>query len=56
MEEHVQIEENRQLLQRASELISQKGYRLASQAIQKTLQNWRLGDIHSEDVDRKSVV
>jgi hypothetical protein len=48
-EEHRQILENRQLLERASEMISQKAYGFIDQAIEKTLQDWRLGDIHSED-------
>ena len=49
--EHGQIQENRQLLEKASAMISQKAYGFVSQAIKRTLQDWRLGDIQSEDGD-----
>jgi len=48
-EEHRQIQENRQLLERASVTISQKAYTFVNQAIERTLQDWRLGDINSDD-------
>jgi len=50
-EEHSQIQENRLLLEKASAMISQKAYGFIGQAIEKTLQDWRLGDIYSEDGD-----
>ena len=50
-EEHWQIQENRILLEKASIIISQKAYRLIGQAIERTLQDWRLGNIPSEDGD-----
>jgi len=50
-EEHMQIQENRLLLEKASLMISQKAYGLIGQAIERTLQDWRLGDIQSEDRD-----
>jgi hypothetical protein len=45
----MQIQENRQLLERASMMISQKAYTFVNQAIERTLQDWRLGDINSDD-------
>jgi hypothetical protein len=48
-EEHVQIQENRQLLERASVMISQKAYTFVNQAIERTLQDWKLGGINSGD-------
>ena len=50
-EEHMQIQENRLLLERASIMISQKAYGFIGQAIERTLQDWRLGAIQSEDGD-----
>jgi len=50
-EEHMQIQENRLLLEKASSIISQKADGLIGQAIEKTLQDWRLGAIQSEDGD-----
>ena len=50
-EEHKQVQENRILLERASVMISRKAYGLIGQAIEKTLQDWGLGDIQSEDGD-----
>ena len=47
----MQIQDNRQLLERASSMISQKAYGYIRQAIDRTLQDWRLGDIRSEDRD-----
>ena len=53
-EEHMQIQENRQLLERASVMTSKKAYGFIKQAIDKTLRDWRLGDIQSEDADLNS--
>ena len=39
------------LLERASIMISQKAYGFIGQAIERTLQDWRLGAIQSEDGD-----
>ena len=50
-EEHVQIQENRSLLEKASIYISQKAYKSIGQAIETTLKDWKLGDIQSEDAD-----
>src|SRR5258708_32640191 len=50
-EEHMQIQENRQLLERASGMTSQKAYGFINQAIERTLQDWRLGNIQSGDGD-----
>jgi hypothetical protein len=47
----MQIQENRLLLEKASVIISQKAYGFIGQAIERTLQDWRLGDIQSEDGD-----
>jgi len=47
----MQILDNRQLLEKASVMISQKAYTFVGQAIERTLQDWRLGDIQSEDGD-----
>jgi hypothetical protein len=46
-EEHIQ--ENRLLLERASVIASQRAYGFIGQAIERTLQDWRPGDIQSED-------
>ena len=45
------IQENRLLLEKASVIILQRAHGLISQAIDRTLQDWRLGDIQSEDGD-----
>jgi hypothetical protein len=45
----MQVQENRLLLERASVIISQRAYGFIGQAIERTLQDWRLGDIQSED-------
>ena len=50
-EEYKQIQESRTLLERASVMTSRKAYGLIGQAIEKTLQDWGLGDIQSEDGD-----
>ena len=47
----MQIHENRLLLENASSVIWQKAYGLIGQAIERTLQDWRLGNIQSEDRD-----
>ena len=47
----MQIQENRLLLEKASTILSQKAYGFIGQAIERTLQDWRLGDIRSEDGD-----
>jgi len=47
----MRIQENRLLLEKASLMVSQKAYGFIGQAIEKTLQNWRLGTIQSEDGD-----
>ena len=47
----MQIQDNRHLLEKASTMISQKAYTFVGQAIDKTLQDWGLGDIQSEDGD-----
>ena len=47
----MQIQENRILLEKASIMISQKAYGFIGQAIERTLQDWRLGAIQSEDGD-----
>jgi hypothetical protein len=44
----MQIRENRLLLEEASVIISQKAYGFIGQAIEKTLQAWRPGDIHRD--------
>ena len=45
----MQIQDNRHLLEKASTMISQKAYTFVGQAIERTLQDWRLGDIQPED-------
>jgi hypothetical protein len=45
----MQIQENRQLLERASVMISQKAYTFINQATERTLQDWRLGGSNSDD-------
>ncbi len=47
----MQIQENRILLEKASIMISQKAYGFIGHAIERTLQDWRLGAIQSEDGD-----
>ena len=47
----MQIQENRILLEKASITISQKAYGLIGQAMERTLEDWRLKDIQSEDGD-----
>jgi len=47
----MQIQENRLLLEKASSMISQKAYGFIGQAIEKTLQDWRLGNIQSGNKD-----
>ena len=47
-EEHMQIQENRTLVKKASEIISQKAYTLVDQAIEKILQDWKLRDTQAE--------
>ena len=47
----MQIQENRLLLEMESVIISQKAYGFIGHAIERTLQDWRLGDIQSEDED-----
>ena len=44
----MQIQENRILLEKASIMISQKAYGFIGQAIERTLQDWRLGAIQSQ--------
>src|SRR5258708_22753376 len=50
-EEHMQIQENRILFEKASIMISQKAYGFIGHAIERTLRDWRLGAIQSEDGD-----
>ena len=50
-QENTQIEENRKLLEKGATMISQKAYKYIGQAIERTLQDWRLGAIQSEDGD-----
>ena len=45
----MQIQDNRILLQKASQIISQKADGFIGQAIEKILQDWKLGTIQSED-------
>ena len=40
---------NRQLLEKASVMISQKAHTFVGQAIERTLQDWKLGNIQSKD-------
>ena len=47
----MQIQENRILLEKASIMVSKKAYGFIDQAIERTLQVWRLGAIQSEDGD-----
>ena len=47
----MEIQENLNLLEKASQFISQRAYRSIDQAIERTLQDWRLGAIQSEDRD-----
>ena len=47
----MQIQENRLLLEKVSVVISQQAHRFTGQAIERTLQDWKLGDIQSEDGD-----
>jgi hypothetical protein len=56
MDQHSKIQNNRQLLERASVAIVQKAHALVNQAIEKTLQDWKLGEIQSEDeaIDHKA--
>ena len=48
-EEHMQIRENRVLVERASVIISQKAYTSVGQAIERTLRDRRLRDVQLED-------
>ena len=48
-QEYTQIQENRQLLERGSGLISKKAYEFIDVAIEKTLKEWNLGGIQSGD-------
>ena len=50
-EARMPFQENRLLLGKASVLITQKAYGFIGQAIKRTLQYWRFGDIQSEDGD-----
>ena len=50
-EEHMQIQENRMLLEKVSIMISQKAYGFIGQAIERTLHDWGYGDIQSDDGD-----
>ena len=50
-EEHDQIQENLVLLEKEVVIISQKADESIGQAIERILQDWRLGDIQSEDGD-----
>jgi len=45
----MQIQENRQLLNRAFGMISKKADEFITKAIEKTLKDWNLGDIRSGD-------
>ena len=47
----MQIQDNRILLDKASIFISQKAYGFIGQAIERVLQDWKLGVIQSEDGD-----
>jgi hypothetical protein len=47
----MQIQDNRQFLEQASVMLSQKAYGFINPAIETTLQDWKLGDIQSEDED-----
>jgi hypothetical protein len=49
LEEEKQLQENRQILERSSTMISQKVPELINQAIQKTLKNWRPADTQLGD-------
>lgn len=46
-QEFTQIQENRQLLDRASGLISKKAEEFINKAIEKTLKDWNLGGIQN---------
>ena len=46
-QEYTQIQKNRQLLERAPGMISKKAPEFISQAIEKTLKEFNLGDIRS---------
>ena len=48
-EEQLEVQENRQLLEKASVMVSQRAYGFIGQAIERTLRQWRLGAIQSED-------
>ena len=48
-QEYMQIQENRQLLNRAFGMISKKADEFITKAIEKTLKDWNLGDIRSGD-------
>ena len=48
-QEYVQIQDNRQLLERASTLISRKAEEFITKAIENTLKDCKLGNIHSVD-------
>ena len=50
-QEWTQIEDHHSLLERVETMISQEAYRCIGQAIEKTLQDWRLGATPSEDGD-----
>lgn len=47
----MQVQESLQPLERVSVMISQKAHGFIGQAIERTLQNWGLGDIQSEHGD-----
>ena len=51
-EEYGQMVDNRTLLDKASRMLSQKAYGFIGQATDRILQDWRYGDIQSEDADR----
>ena len=50
-EEQLEVQENRQMLEKASGMISQRAHGFIGQAIERTLRQWRLGAIESEDGD-----
>jgi hypothetical protein len=47
----MEIQENRLLLEKESEIISQRAHGVIGQAIERTLQDWRLRSVQVEEED-----
>lgn len=49
--EHEQMDSAHHFLERASDMVSTKSHGLTKQIVDKTLRDWRLGNIQVEDAD-----